>query len=124
MNNKENLTEDHTATRRPNRSYTSASIQVSDSESYDPLVLLAAMIETAENTMETFNYILKETYPDQFRDVPIFDTHIFYNRVLRADLLWDNSSALRYCPNDNNSSRIKRAVKFYVLGKWRMHCAL
>ena len=68
------------------------------------------MIETAENTMETFNYILREKYPDQFMDVPLYDTHIFYNSVLKADLLWDNSSMLEYCPTEYNHTRVKRAV--------------
>ena len=68
------------------------------------------MIETAENTMETFNRILRDKYPDQFADVPLYDTHIFYNGVLKAKLLWDNSSMLEYCSHERNISRIKRTV--------------
>ena len=73
------------------------------------------MIETAENTMETFNYILREKYPDQFMDVPLYDTHIFYNSVLKADLLWDNSSILEYCPTEYNHTRVKRAVSVFCV---------
>ena len=69
------------------------------------------MINTAENTMETFNFILKEKYPEKFKDVPIYDTHIFYNGVLQADLIWDNSSLPAYCLTKTNVSRIKRASK-------------
>ena len=68
------------------------------------------MIETAENTMETFNRILRDKYPDQFAGVPLYDTHIFYNGVLKAKLLWDNSSMLEYCSQESNISRIKRTV--------------
>ena len=73
------------------------------------------MINTAENTMETFNFILREKYPEKFKDVLIYDTHIFYNGVLEADLIWANSSAPTYCAretmSESNVTMSKRAVK-------------
>ena len=62
--------------------------------------------------METFNFILKEKYPEKFKDVPIYDTYIFYNGVLEVDLVWANNTVPTYCSaTKNNVTRIRRAAK-------------
>ncbi|WAR03308.1 HVCN1-like protein, partial [Mya arenaria] len=49
------------------------------------------MIVTAEHTMKTFNRKLQERYPAQFFGLLLHDTHEFYNRVLRAHLMWNTT---------------------------------
>jgi len=67
------------------------------------------MIQTAENTMETFNEMLADKYPEQFAGLKVHDTHAFYNLVLRSHMTWDET-VMDNVSYHGHDDRIKRTV--------------
>ncbi|KAL4224680.1 Voltage-gated hydrogen channel 1 [Mactra antiquata] len=72
------------------------------SELFLDVYFVKGMIITAESTMETFNQLLVDKYPCRFGTIPVYDTHAFYNQILKARLIWKGENVTAHAPCGTN----------------------
>lgn len=73
------------------------------------------MIVTAEHTMETFNQLLKDKYPELFGGFLVHDTHKFYNKILLTNYICHANTSIVEAANSTLNRTVRSAVTVNII---------